>query len=264
MHLVQPAVLGPPLARLLDLVPRQPIGRARVRVGRRPVRAGGRHRGGCWSWVADRPGSRRRGSPPSAATRSRLLERARRPRRPVPAGRAPAVARPDHGPARLVRSPRSTRSGWTSGSAWRQGAARSPPRPPTRSSWPPARGRRGPGSSGPCRWWTGSPGWTRSDVFAIHDVLDGAAVPGHRVLVLDDLDDWRGLGTALHLAEQRPRGDDPDRGRRSSPAASSTAPRTAPCARRFALAGGRTITSACVLGWQRRRARPSVPCSTAS
>ena len=45
------------------------------------------------------------------------------------------------------------------------------------------------------------PGAERHDVAAIHDVLDGAAEPGARVLVLDDLGDWRGLGTALHLAE---------------------------------------------------------------
>ena len=41
VHLLQPAVLGPALARLLDLVPGQPVGRARVRLGRRPIRAGG-------------------------------------------------------------------------------------------------------------------------------------------------------------------------------------------------------------------------------
>ncbi len=45
------------------------------------------------------------------------------------------------------------------------------------------------------------PGAERSDAVSIHDVLGGAARPGSRVLVLDDLGDWRGLGTALHLAE---------------------------------------------------------------
>ncbi len=45
------------------------------------------------------------------------------------------------------------------------------------------------------------PGAERPDVVTIHDVLDGRANPGARVLVLDDLGDWRGLGTALHLAE---------------------------------------------------------------
>ena len=45
------------------------------------------------------------------------------------------------------------------------------------------------------------PGAERPDVVAIHDVLDGVANLGARVLVLDDLGDWRGLGTALHLAK---------------------------------------------------------------
>jgi 2,4-dienoyl-CoA reductase-like NADH-dependent reductase (Old Yellow Enzyme family) len=45
------------------------------------------------------------------------------------------------------------------------------------------------------------PGAERADAVAIHDVLDGSADLGARVLVLDDLGDWRGLGTALHLAE---------------------------------------------------------------
>ena len=40
------------------------------------------------------------------------------------------------------------------------------------------------------------PGVDGADVFAIHAVLDGAAVPGRRSLVLDDVQDWRGLGTA--------------------------------------------------------------------
>ncbi len=45
------------------------------------------------------------------------------------------------------------------------------------------------------------PGVERDDAVAIHDVLAGTATVGRRVLVLDDLGDWRGLGTALHLAE---------------------------------------------------------------
>src|SRR4029079_11536032 len=47
------------------------------------------------------------------------------------------------------------------------------------------------------------PGVDGADVVAIHDVLDGTATPtlGRRVLVLDDLTAWRGLGTATHLAE---------------------------------------------------------------
>ena len=45
------------------------------------------------------------------------------------------------------------------------------------------------------------PGAERPEVVAIHDVLDGTASVGKRVVVLDDLGDWRGLGTAVHLAE---------------------------------------------------------------
>lgn len=36
---------------------------------------------------------------------------------------------------------------------------------------------------------------------AVEDVLDGAEV-GHRVLILDDLNDWRGTGTGVFLAER--------------------------------------------------------------
>ncbi len=39
-------------------------------------------------------------------------------------------------------------------------------------------------------------------VAAIHDVLDGSVVPSGRVLVLDDLGDWRGIGTAMFLQER--------------------------------------------------------------
>jgi 2,4-dienoyl-CoA reductase-like NADH-dependent reductase (Old Yellow Enzyme family) len=45
------------------------------------------------------------------------------------------------------------------------------------------------------------PGAERPDAIPIHDVLDGRADLGARVLLLDDLGDWRGLGTALYLAE---------------------------------------------------------------
>ena len=54
-----------------------------------------------------------------------------------------------------------------------------------------------------------------ADVVAIHDVLDGTATAriGRRVLVLDDLNDWRGLGTALDLAESGHEVTIADRGR---------------------------------------------------
>ncbi len=45
------------------------------------------------------------------------------------------------------------------------------------------------------------PGADRDDVRSIHDVLRYAAPETGRVLVLDDLNDWRGLGTALFLLE---------------------------------------------------------------
>ena len=93
------------------------------------------------------------------------------------------------------------------------------------------------------------PGVDGDDVFSIHDVLDGSAVPGRRVLVLDDLNDWRGLGTAVHLAEAG-----------HEVTILTAAPVVAgglfhsaadgPLRKRFAEAGGRSITSACVLGWR--------------
>ena len=46
------------------------------------------------------------------------------------------------------------------------------------------------------------PGAERADAVSIHDVLAGSdRRSGARAVVLDDLGDWRGLGTALHLAE---------------------------------------------------------------
>src|SRR4029077_18461623 len=45
------------------------------------------------------------------------------------------------------------------------------------------------------------PGSDDPTVTSIQAVLAGDADVGRRVLVLDDLGDWRGLGTALHLLE---------------------------------------------------------------
>ncbi|MGI9053114.1 MAG: FAD-dependent oxidoreductase [Ilumatobacteraceae bacterium] len=45
------------------------------------------------------------------------------------------------------------------------------------------------------------PGVDAANVFAVEDVLAGRAEVGRRVVVLDDVGDWRGGGTALHLAE---------------------------------------------------------------
>jgi 2,4-dienoyl-CoA reductase-like NADH-dependent reductase (Old Yellow Enzyme family) len=93
------------------------------------------------------------------------------------------------------------------------------------------------------------PGSDASNVLAIQDVLDGATVPGERVLVLDDLGDWRGLGTALHLAES---------GHlvtllTAAPVIGDGLAHSAadgPLRTRFARAGGRSITSVAMLGWQ--------------
>ena len=42
---------------------------------------------------------------------------------------------------------------------------------------------------------------SEGSAIAVEDVLDGAEV-GHRVLIVDDLNDWRGTGTAVLLAER--------------------------------------------------------------
>ena len=55
--------------RLLDLLPDQPLGRPRVRMGRRPLHARRERPKRCWSSAAASRVSRRRGWPPSAATR---------------------------------------------------------------------------------------------------------------------------------------------------------------------------------------------------
>jgi len=48
------------------------------------------------------------------------------------------------------------------------------------------------------------PGADEENVCTIHDVLEGKVVPGHRVLLLDDINGWwPASGTAQHLALQR-------------------------------------------------------------
>ena len=93
------------------------------------------------------------------------------------------------------------------------------------------------------------PGVDAANVASIHDVLDGTAAAGQRVLVLDDLDDWRGLGTALHLAER----DHEVTLITAAPVVARGLFHSAvdgPLRKRYALAGGRWITSAVVLGWR--------------
>ncbi len=46
------------------------------------------------------------------------------------------------------------------------------------------------------------PGVDRSDVCSIEDVMSNNVRPGERVVVVDDVGDWRGTGTAWHLADR--------------------------------------------------------------
>jgi NADPH-dependent 2,4-dienoyl-CoA reductase/sulfur reductase-like enzyme len=94
------------------------------------------------------------------------------------------------------------------------------------------------------------PGVDGADVVAIHDVLDGTATKGRRVLVLDDLNDWRGLGTAVQLAET---GHDVTILTAASVVAGGLFHSAAdgPLRKRFAMAGGHSVTSSSVLAWER-------------
>jgi NADPH-dependent 2,4-dienoyl-CoA reductase/sulfur reductase-like enzyme len=99
------------------------------------------------------------------------------------------------------------------------------------------------------------PGVDGADVVAIHDVLDGTATPtlGRRVLVLDDLNDWRGLGTAAHLAES---GHETTIVTAASVVAGGLFHSAAdgPLRARFARAGGRSIPGTAVVAWGAGRA----------
>ena len=46
------------------------------------------------------------------------------------------------------------------------------------------------------------PGADKPNVWSVEDVMSRTARPGKRVLLLDDTGNWRGVGTAWHLAEQ--------------------------------------------------------------
>jgi 2,4-dienoyl-CoA reductase-like NADH-dependent reductase (Old Yellow Enzyme family) len=93
------------------------------------------------------------------------------------------------------------------------------------------------------------PGVDRDDVLSIHDVLDGSGEPGRRVIVLDDVQDWRGLGTATFLAEA---GHEVTIVTSAAVVAGGLYHSAAdgPLRARFAGAGGRSVTSAVILGWQ--------------
>ncbi|MFL5715740.1 MAG: FAD-dependent oxidoreductase [Chloroflexota bacterium] len=101
------------------------------------------------------------------------------------------------------------------------------------------------------------PGVDGAEVVAIHDVLDGTAAAsgrlGRRVLVLDDLNDWRGLGTALALAEA---GHDTTIVTSAAVIAGGLFHSAAdgPLRARYAAAGGRSVTSTAIIGWEKGRA----------
>ena len=92
------------------------------------------------------------------------------------------------------------------------------------------------------------PGSDDSNVTSIQAVLDGSGEVGRRVLVLDDLGDWRGLGTALHLAEH---GHDVTIVTAAAVVAGGLFHSAAdvPLRQRYARAGGQVVTQSTVLAW---------------
>jgi 2,4-dienoyl-CoA reductase-like NADH-dependent reductase (Old Yellow Enzyme family)/thioredoxin reductase len=93
------------------------------------------------------------------------------------------------------------------------------------------------------------PGVEAENVFAIHDVLDGATLPGKRVIVLDDLGDWRGTGSALALAEN---GHEVTLVTAAPVIAGGLAHSAAdgPLRRRFVTAGGTALPNVVVERWE--------------
>jgi NADPH-dependent 2,4-dienoyl-CoA reductase/sulfur reductase-like enzyme len=92
------------------------------------------------------------------------------------------------------------------------------------------------------------PGSDRADAVSIHDVLDDLVTVGGRVVLVDDVNDWRGLGTAVHLAEQ---------GHAVTIVTSAAvvggglfhSAADGPLRQRFAAAGGVMRPATVVLGW---------------
>ena len=93
------------------------------------------------------------------------------------------------------------------------------------------------------------PGADAPSALAIHDVLGDGAGIGWRVIVLDDLGDWRGLGTAVHLAEA---GHDVTIVTTAGVVGGGLAHSAVdgPLRARFVAAGGRMRPSTVVLGWR--------------
>jgi 2,4-dienoyl-CoA reductase-like NADH-dependent reductase (Old Yellow Enzyme family) len=62
-----------------------------------------------------------------------------------------------------------------------------------------------PSETGFQRFWFASetlPGIEKGNVWSVEDIMARVAQPGKRVLLLDDSGNWRGCGTAWHLAER--------------------------------------------------------------
>jgi len=97
------------------------------------------------------------------------------------------------------------------------------------------------------------PGIHEPTATSIHDVLAGQARPAGRVLLVDDLNDWRGIGTAMFLQEA---------GCQVTLATSAPAVATGlfhsaadgPARQRFARAGGRSSPHTVITAWTSERA----------
>lgn len=93
------------------------------------------------------------------------------------------------------------------------------------------------------------PGADQDNVFTLYEILAGSASPGRRVLLLDEMNNWRGVGTALLLAEKG-----------HQVAVATAAPvlakgleasaADAPLRKRFARASGEAITEVILLAWE--------------
>ena len=120
-------------------------------------------------------------------------------------------------------------------------------RRPGRSS-PSARRHRRAASSGRCASPTVCPGIELGRATTAQDVLAGVVDVEGRVLLLDDVDDWRGIGTAMYLQE---RGCNVTIATAAAAVAGALFHSAAdvPARRRFAVAGGELAPNTVVTRW---------------